>query len=175
MNASRSLREALRAYVEKIGQISPPLGAAKGLPHVPDEEDSRYLQSLLAEAAKRNDTLIWLAAGLLTVLFLFCLGLILIGVDRGSGPMSLVGGGGSVFSLLIFVGWLRQLWFDKSTMTLLTFSATHLSPIDSARLVTTFYFKARTNPMPIDGLKAGKGQSLRRSSPKEQPSRAKRG
>jgi hypothetical protein len=157
MNSSRSLKEALRAYVERIGQISPPLGDAKGPPHVPDEEDSRYLQSLLAEAAKRTDILIWLAAGLLTVLFLFCLGLILIGVNRGSEPISLVGGGGSVFSLLIFVGWLRQLWFDKSTMTFLTFSATHLSPTESARLVTKLYFEARTNPMPIDGSKAAKG------------------
>jgi len=103
------------------------------------------------------------------------LGLILIGVDRGSGPMSLVGGGGSVFSLLIFVGWLRQLWFDKNTMTFLTFSATHLSPTESARLITSFYFEARTNPIPIGGSNAAKDQSPRRSTPKEQTSRAKRG
>jgi hypothetical protein len=47
--------------------------------------------------------------------------------------------GGSFFSLTLVIRWLRQLWIDKNFIDLIKNAASKLSPLEVAKLVSTYY------------------------------------
>jgi hypothetical protein len=153
MKTGNALRKALTAYLDRIGQLSPALGEAEAGASGPTKNDNEFLRAQLAAAAQKNDLLIWLAAGVLISLFAFCLAIVAFGTSNGKIPSSLLGGGGSILSLLAVVRWLRQLWFDRSTLNLLALIAGTLPPADAASLIAKFYFDARATANSSDTLR----------------------
>jgi hypothetical protein len=78
---------------------------------------------------------------LLCCLFIAGLGLVVYYRDSPE-RVAVLFGGGTFLSMLVIVGWLRKLWFDKRTMDLLLVLVQSMSPADAAKVLTTFYFGA---------------------------------
>jgi hypothetical protein len=135
--------QSVQAYLWEIGE-----GEAKKLGEAPPAPSVQILagaqsslERSLQKDAKRTDTIIVVAVVALCCLFVF--GIVVMVYYRNSPQtIAIVFEGGSFGSMLVMVGWLRKLWFDKRTMDLLLALTQSMNPADAAKVVTSFYFGA---------------------------------
>ncbi|SRR5260370_979416 len=134
----RKLDNTLADYLRRIGQYEPQsLGKE---PRPTTEEDSLFLRDSLNRQLLFNNLLIIVAVIMLCVLFM--LGVFLILYHRDSFDAVAWISGGTFAALLVIIRLLRRLWLDKSAVDLLIHASHGMSPSESAKLVTTFYFRA---------------------------------
>ena len=131
------LEQTLADYLRRIGQYEPQsLGKAS---RPVTAEDAQFLRDSLSRQQKFNNSILIVAVILLCCLFL--LGMFLIIRHRDSVSAVAVISGTTFAALLAIVRFLRRLWLDKSTMDVLLHASYGMSPAESAKLVTSFYFK----------------------------------
>jgi len=124
--------------LRRIEQYEPQsLGKA---PRSVTSEDSLFLRDSLQRQLRFNNSLIVVAVILL--FGLFTLGAFLILYHRDSVNAVTVISGTTFATLLGIISFLRRLWLDKSAIDLLVQASYGLSPAESAKLVTSFYFRA---------------------------------
>lgn len=142
-----NLRQTLADYLRRIEQFEPQsLGKIQ---RSVTSEDNQFLRDSLKRQLSFNNSLIAVAVILLCGLFL--LGAFLIVYHRDSVNAVTVISGTTFAALLGIISFLRRLWLDKSAIDLLVHASYGLSPAESAKLVTTFYFRIverRTAPRP---------------------------
>jgi hypothetical protein len=132
------LESILADYLRRIGQYEPqPLGKA---PRPSTAEDAQFLREALTRQLRFNNSMIMVAVAMLCGLFL--LEVFLIVDHRDSLKAVSVISGTAFAGLLLVVRYLRRLWLDKSAMDILILTSHSLPPAETARLVTSFYFKA---------------------------------
>jgi hypothetical protein len=142
LKLDRTLADYLADYLRRIEQYeSQPLGKP---PRTITPEDSQFLRDTLQAQLRFNNALILAAAAMLCVLFL--VGVLLIVLYRGSTTGVSIISGTTFASMLGIVRFLRRLWLDKSTMDVLICASHGMSPEETAKLVTSFYFKAVAAP-----------------------------
>ncbi len=147
----RSAEALLRDYLEASGQLTPTQKEFGRARH-PATDRTVSLRLDLATQRKFNSRIIVAAVSCLCCLF--AVGLYLVIAFRNSPSTIVAIFGGTIFSLLVIVRWLRQLWLDKSLMDLLLYAADSLSPDELLKLVSTFYFGLKGVPA---GLGASRG------------------
>lgn len=134
MNQNRALAD----YLRRIEQYEPQkLGRA---PRPVTEEDSRFLRESLTRQLHFDSSII--VVSVVLVCCLFFLGIALILSHLNSVNAVAVISGTTFASLLGIIGFLRRLWLDKSAMDVLIHASISLPPIETAKLVTSFYFAA---------------------------------
>jgi hypothetical protein len=133
-----TLDQTLAQYLRRIEQHEPQsLGKA---PRRVTDEDNQFLRESLNRQLRFNNYVIVVAVILLCCLFL--LGVFLIIHDRNSVNAVTVISGTTFAALLGIIGFLRRLWLDKSIIDLLIHATYGMSPAESAKLVTSLYFKS---------------------------------
>ena len=100
-------------------------------------EDQKFLSSRLDEDHKFNNLLLVSCVVLLYAIFI--LAALLMWHYRDQPKQIGVCFGGSFFSLTLLVRWLRQLWIDKNFIDLIRNAASKLSPVEVAKLISTYY------------------------------------
>jgi hypothetical protein len=99
--------------------------------------DQQFLSGRLGEDRKFNNLLLVSAVVLLYAIFI--LAALLMWHYRDQPKQIAVCFGGSFFSLTLIVRWLRQLWIDKNFIDLIRSAASKLSPLEVAKLISTYY------------------------------------
>jgi len=101
--------------------------------------DNEHFAALLDEHLKFNRGIIVVAIVLLCVLF--GVGMFLVYTLRTSPTGIVTIAGGSFFSFLLVIRWLRRLWIEKSMIDVLIFVARDMPPKEAAKFLVRFYFK----------------------------------
>ena len=100
-------------------------------------DDQAFLSTRLDEDRRFNNLLLFSCVILLYAIF--TLAVLLMWHYRDQPRQIAVCFGGSFFSLTLLVRWLRQLWIDKNFIDLIRNAASKLSPLEVAKLVSTYY------------------------------------
>ena len=140
-----NLKQTLVDYLRRIGQYEPQTLGKK--PRPVTEEDNRFLRDSLNRQLRFNNIMILVAVLLLCGLF--TLGAFLILYHRNSVNAVEVISGTTFAALLLIVRFLRRLWLDKSAVDLLIHASYAMSPEESAKLVTSFYFRTLHIPRQV--------------------------
>lgn len=128
------------AYLERIGQNRvQELGEQRP---EPSKEDQAFLIEGLRRTRRFNANIIIVAIIILCAIFL--LGAFLVIYYRSAPQTMAMVFGGNFLSLLVIVAWLRRLWFEKSTLDLLTALLPSLPAADAAQVVTTWRFQSKS-------------------------------
>lgn len=131
------LDRTLASYLRRIEQYEP---QSLGRPRRPvTSEDSVFLRDSLTRRLRFNNAILFVAVAMLCLLFM--LGSFLLFHHRNSPNAVGIISGASFASLLGIISFLRRLWLDKSAIDLLVHATYSLPPEESAKLVTSFYFK----------------------------------
>jgi hypothetical protein len=101
--------------------------------------DNAALAERLQQSLRFNDRMIVVAVALLCVLFF--LGAALTIYHRDAPKTISMIFGGAFLSLLLVIGWIRQLWWDKTVIDILIPLLNELSPEDASKAITTLYYK----------------------------------
>lgn len=131
-------KRALADYLRRIEQYEPQKLGRTARPVT--EEDSRFLRESLTRQLRFNNAIIIVAVVLLCCLFF--LGIVLIVSHLNSLSAVAVISGATFASLLGIIGFLRRLWLEKSAMDVLIHASISLPPLETAKLITSFYFAA---------------------------------
>lgn len=144
--------QSVQAYLGEIGEgEAKKLGETPSAPSVEILADAQSsLERRLQKDAKMTDAIILVAVVLLCCLFVFGI-MVMVYYRNSPQKLALVFAGGSFGSMLLIVGWLRKLWFDKRTMDLLLALTQSMNPMDAAKAVTSFYFGALTEKKATGG------------------------
>jgi len=101
-------------------------------------ENNKAFKTLLDKQITFNNSMVITAIVLLCLIFL--IGVFFVFYYRDS-PQT-IGGifGGTFFSLLAIIVWLRKLWVEKNFMDMATIVLTDLPPMEAAKFVETIYW-----------------------------------
>lgn len=124
------------AYLERLGR-NKIADLGPGESPIITAEDQKFLTLRLANDSKFNNLLLVSAVCLLYAIFIIAT--LFLWHYRDQPKQIAACFGGSFFSLTLLVRWLRQLWIDKNFIDLIRNAASQLSPLEVAKLISTYY------------------------------------
>jgi hypothetical protein len=134
----KSLSIRLHGFLSELGLLAP-IKLGGGEVRTFSDDQKRALRRLLAEQQKVTSRLLNLAVVMVAVIF--CVGIFFALYYRDKPSMLEVALGGSLFSNLVTVRWIRKLWIEKGLVDL-AYLATEEMPADEAiRLASTIYWR----------------------------------
>lgn len=133
-------KSVFEQYLAKIGKLEPiQLGDDKEIQVT--KEDNDFLKTHLLGQIKSNNTIIWLAIGMLVVIFLLDIYLILYSLKEPEVIKVVFNGTFTVSSLFLIINWLRKLWAEKSLMDISLCVAQDMPPEQAAKYIASIYWR----------------------------------